>query len=417
MNIREINYKKIAIIAGFIAVCLLLVFFIYKLFFSDDVRDDEGFVGGDIPEWVKNLPDGGVRVDDSVGDGADSFGDDRARKIDTIAQGGLTKVVTVTDARALDPVVTRDGSGVVFYDRQDGMFYRVSADGSSKTLLTDEKFFLVEDITWSPKKDKAVLEYPDGSNIIYDFVKRKSITLPKEVVEPEFAPRSDELAFMTDARNPDDNWIVLSDSRYGSARLIEPVGENIDDVQIAFSPDESIVAMYSSPVGINQEEVIFIGKQGENFKSMVVNGLNFKGKYSPDGSRMLYSVISMTEGFYPSLWVADVRADNIGNNMYDLGVTTWVDKCTFDKSGRIVYCAVPQNLPANSGLSSRAYRTTNDAFYRIDLDTGLKKIIAIPADEDKDLTFAVVDIWLDSSGNNLFFWDAYTEQIFKIRIR
>ncbi len=416
MNLRELDYKKIAIMVGFILICLVLIYFIYRIFFATSEPD----INDTLPDFagVGALPDVDVSRTGTLRD--TEVEQEDARRIDDVddvARGGFTSVVTVSDARVLDPAPTRDGRGIAYYDPRDGKFYRLSADGKQKTLMTDERFYAVESVTWAPNNESAVIEYPDGSNIIYDFTKRKSTTLPKEVVDPAFSEDSDQLVFKIDSSNPDDNWIVVTDNRTGSTQLVEPVGENGEDVQTMFSPDDRVVAVYSTPVGINKEEVYFIGKQGENLKSMFVNGLNFKGMYTPDGTRMLYHVISTVNGFVPELWVADVQGANTGRNMFDLGLNTWIDKCTISKNAYIVYCAVPDALPDGAGLSPRALETVSDLFYRIDLNTGLKRLIAIPSNEEGNMDIAVTKIWLGEGERYLFFQDAYTDKVFRIKLK
>ncbi|EKD43239.1 MAG: hypothetical protein ACD_72C00397G0002, partial [uncultured bacterium] len=59
-----------------------------------------------------------------------------------------------------------------YYNANDGKFYHLTADGQIKTL-SDQTFYNVQQVTWAKNNDKAVLEYPDNSKIIYNFEKQK----------------------------------------------------------------------------------------------------------------------------------------------------------------------------------------------------------------------------------------------------
>lgn len=421
MALPNLNYKKIGLITLFVIVSLVFIYLIVRVFFLTDKQEEVTDIFVKPPQFTEpgTLPDSGPGTGLPSSDGGTTSPIRQANndRVDDVAQGSQTYVLPVNETRVVDPTATRDGKDIAFYDPRDGYFYRLSADGENKTLLTDEKFYSVESVSWSDDKDKAVIEYPDGSNILYDFVKRSSVSLPKDVVDPAFAPVSDQIAFKLDTSNPSDNWLVISDVNGGNAQFIEPVGDRGDLVQVAFSPFEEVVALYHKPVGANQEEIFLIGQAGENYKSFVVDGLNFRGVYSPDGQRILYHVISAKNNFNPELWVVDGKGVNVGLNQFDLGLSTWIDKCTFSQNARVVYCAVPRTLDPGTGFGNTGIRFTDDVFYRVDLDTGIKKLIAEPVAESGESSFAATSIWLDKLEQNLFFWDGGSGKVYKMRIK
>ncbi len=74
---------------------------------------------------------------------------------------------------------------------------------------------------------------------------------------------------------------------------------------------------------------------------MVVEGRDFREKWSPTGQKMLYSVYSIRSNFKPELWIVNAEGNNIGTGRKLLNLSTWADKCTF-ADDRFVYCAVHQ---------------------------------------------------------------------------
>ena len=71
-------------------------------------------------------------------------------------------------AAAGKPALASDGVNVIYYNRATGKFYKVFPDGRT-VPVSEEVFYQVQNVSWSPDKNKAVLEYPDGANIVYDF--------------------------------------------------------------------------------------------------------------------------------------------------------------------------------------------------------------------------------------------------------
>lgn len=419
MTLPELNYKKIGLVALFVIITFGLIFLIVRVFFTSDdvpvgqVPGGTEFPGGQLPGIGDGTPTRIPEIDNRT-----PFEIARGLQVSDTAQGGKTLVLPVNATRVVSPTPTRGGQDVAFYDPFDGHFYRLSADGQNKTLLTDEKFFTVSNVTWSANKDRAVIEYPDGSNILYDFATRQKATLPKEVEDPAFSSQGDNLAFRIDTGSEDDNWLIITDEDGNNAQFIEPVGNKGDQVDVMFSPDERVVALYSEPTSAGSTEVYPLGKSGENFKSISVDGLNFTGAYSPDGERILYSVVAGDSGFLPELWVVDGKGSNIGRNKFDLKLQTWVEKCTFTENSRVVYCAVPETLPEGAGLSPFELLETKDNIYRIDLDTGIKKLLALPITPSGEVaTLAVTSVWLDKSEANLFMWDALTGGVYKIQLK
>lgn len=420
MEIPKLDYKKILLLIGFVILSLGLGFLVFWVFFLQG-NTPEPTPPGTVVTPGGQLPGAGGSGTGSGGafpvtPGTETPGA-TAPTISNVAQGGLTNVLPLNTSRVVDPTVTRDGSGVAFYEPETGKFYRLSSDGKTKTLLTDEVFFAVQSVSWSADKNKAVLEFPDGANIIYDFTTRSSVTLPQQTVDHKFAESSDNLAFKIETDNPDDNWLVITNSQGGNPKFIEPVGNRGALVDVGFSPNEEVVAVYHEPIGAGKEEVYFLGQSGENFKSFIVEGLNFQGKYSPDGQRMLYHVMSPADSYNPSLWIVDVGGIATGLNKFPLNLETWVDKCTFSQNNRIVYCAVPRSLEAGTGLAVGSESITKDDFYSINLDTGIKTLIARPATTDGQIDVAVTDMWLDDNEQYLFFWDARSGGTYRLQLK
>src|SRR5690606_256198 len=67
----------------------------------------------------------------------------------------VSRVEQVVDSRITSAQVNSRGD-VRFYNRSDGKFYRLNADGSTSPLQ-DQVFFNAESVTWSPITNESII--------------------------------------------------------------------------------------------------------------------------------------------------------------------------------------------------------------------------------------------------------------------
>ncbi len=334
----------------------------------------------------------------------------------SVADGGPTYVDAVVTTASSDLTTSSDNT-FRFYDRTSGQFYELNTDGSGKTLLTDAVYRDVRNITWSPDGTQAILVFPDGSKILYDFANKKQTTLPKELNDFSFSPRSDQIVSkFLNAANLDDQWLMVSRPDGSQAEAAEHLGENADKVTTAWSPNSQMIAMYEKSVSGELSEIVFLGARGENFPSANIEGRGFTPEWSPDGRRLLYSAYSPNTNDNPRLYLMNASAEAVGTNLIDLGLDTTADKCTFSGSGLTVYCGVPYYLNPGSGPQPELSAGVPDNIYRIDLLSGSAQLIARPIDRDLNQRFTAGNLQLSADERTLFFIDQATGTIQKIQL-
>jgi Tol biopolymer transport system component len=162
--------------------------------------------------------------------------------------------------------------------------------------------------------------------------------------------------------------------------------------------------------GVGSHEVFLIGQNQENFRSMKVEGLDFRPQWSPTGDQLLYSVAGSENDWKPSLWVVDASGDSIGANRRNLNIETWADKCTYADTSTL-YCGIPDELERGYGLQPGLADSTPDTIYRIDLTTGLRTRVAIP-----EGSHTVESIMLSPDEKWLYFTDKVTGYLNKIQL-
>lgn len=295
---------------------------------------------------------------------------------DEIAEGGRTLATPAIYSGASSPTLDSLGN-IAYYSETDGKFYTI--DGAGRIIEKSSAVFEnVSDILWSKGGNGAILEFPDGTNLFYDFSRARQYTLPKEAQDFSFSPHGNAIAYEFVTENPDDNWLVISAPTGDDSRAVEHIGgANTDDIITEWSPDETKVAFFRSSAGLSNDEILFIGKNQENFRSFTAPGQGFDGKWSPDGKLIFYNVYSPESGYRPELWITGGNDETIGVGNKNIGLRTWVDKCVFADSA-YAYCAVPLYLEEGAGVYKDLAQTVPDTIYKINLQNGFKEQVAIP---------------------------------------
>ncbi|MBN2854560.1 hypothetical protein JXK06_03470, partial [Patescibacteria group bacterium] len=252
------------------------------------------------------------------------------------------------------------------------------------------------------------LEYPDGRKILYNFETEKQASLPSHWQDFSFSPDSGQLVSKSIGLDPDNSWLVISNDDGSKAEAIEKIGTNANIVYPAWSPAQQIVGLYTGGVDFNRQEIFFIGQNDENFKSTIIEGRGLEFQWSSDGDRLLYSVWNTEDNLNPRLWLVSASVDSIGQARKSLDLMTWSHKCTFATNSE-VYCAVPESLPEGAGLFPELADQTKDILYKIDLNTGAKKLLAIP-----DGAYNVSEIMVPENQDVLYFTDKKTNELYKV---
>jgi hypothetical protein len=315
----------------------------------------------------------------------------------------------ILSENAKNPSLSNSGD-FRYYNANDGKFYRVMPDGRVEKL-SDAVFYNAQKVTWSKNKNQAIIEYPDSAKIIYNFDTKKQVTLPKHWQDFSFSNDGNQIAAKSLGLDPSNRWLITVNSDGTGAKLIEPMGENADKVIVNWSPNQQVAAFSQTgaPQGGERREVLFVGLNGENFKSAIVDGSGFLPEWSTTGKKLLYSVYSSRSDFKPELWLVDAQGDSIGNNRKLLQINTWADKCTFSDDDT-VFCAVPRDLPTGAGMSRSITNFNYDDLYKIDLKTNLKTPISLDGD------YNINNIFYDAGSNKVIFTDLNQTGVFESQL-
>jgi hypothetical protein len=412
------RYRKIIMIGAFLLIVFLIGLLLYKTFFKNQTptnnnpKETNNGGQGNLP----NSPDGSGQISSTTKPGTipsnpSAVGPQDIGNITSlVASGGLTKTSAIYNNPVSGAVLSSSGQDMQFYNQNDGKFYKIDDQGNS-IPLSDKIFYNVKNITWSKQTDKVILEYPDGSNIVYNFSTQKQVTLPKHWENFDFSENGQNIVAKSIGLDPDNRWLVISSDDGSRTQALEFIGENADRVISSWSPSNQSVALYTKGVDFDRQELLFVGQNGENFKSTTVEGRGIDPLWNKDGSQLLYSAYNTNSDLKPLLWIVGAQGDAIGQGRISLNINTWASKCTF-ASQQEIYCAVPKELERGSGIFPDLAKKTSDDIYRININTGTKTLIAIP-----DGKYNIDSVSVSSDQSNLFFTDSTTKEIYKIELK
>jgi len=417
----KIDLKKIAIIILFVIIVGLLGYLLYIVFLKPAAPPTNVNIPPEVitpglptaPGGVPTIPGevipptGLPGAPGVIGIPTTSTVPTAGPRIQTSAQGGLVLPKTIVAQNAQNPTLSANGTDLNYYDKDTGYFYRITPDGTQE-LLSDKAFRNVDAVTWSKNSQQAVLEYPDGSNIVYNFQTKEQTTLPAQWKDFDFSTDSSQLVFKDMKVDPENRWLAIADANGQNKQLIEQLGDKDADVYPAWSPDNKVAALYREGYDLARSKVYFVGFHGENFKSALVEGRDLRFKYSPQGAKLLYSVYTPADDYKPNLWITNAQGDLIDSARTRLELNTWADKCTFGDSITL-YCAVPKEIAKYAGLNSSLNDNIADNIYKIDISTMQKTLIAEPL-----FGSAINELIVSADQKYLYYTDKKTGAVKKI---
>lgn len=317
------------------------------------------------------------------------------------ASGGA---VVLTDTEAVSPVLFYQGNGVSYFNSQGQLFQQdltVSATGVSLSNIRELSVPLkagLKRVLWPDAGNNYIVEFETAGKkswSVYVADRGEYVDLPEQVVSINWMPGGDKILYVwvdssgvatLNVANPDNTgYQVVTD-------FWEPEND------ISISPDSKTVLFWQtqnkeSPNPINQ-----VTADGKVFKSVVKEGYNLGGVWSPDSRKFLFLQLDPTTQSY-QLWVANTFSGEIRN----LNVYTSLDKVVWTADSQAVFAAAPK-------LSTGLVTESGDTFFKINLATGDSTEV------NPNMSVNAVDLFLTSAQDNLLFRNLQDNKLYYLPV-
>lgn len=388
-------------LALFLGFTFLAAFALYWFFFAStpSIVDNGATTGDEVGSG--SLP-GSNDASATPGGSTTTPGGSGQLPASQVADGGKTITTQLTNTAVTSPQLTASGD-LAYYDPADGRFYTIDENGNVVPLSL-EQFPSAETVVFNNQASAAVLEFPDGSNIVYNFDTAKQITLPSHWEEFSFSADGTEIASKSIGSDPSNRALVITAADGSSTQVVAGLGSNDDKVTVSWSPASSIVGFSATgsagDSAFGQNQIYTIGEDGEAQGVVTVNGTDYDNIWSPSGKYILYSIADSGDDYRPSLWYVDAKGDRNGDLRMRLGLKTLVDRCAFANESTI-YCGVPTETPIGSGGSPEILDGP-DYLYKISVPSGDSELIAIPS-----VSTVIENISVNDDESVLYYTDKY----------
>ena len=223
MNLQSINLKKIGLVVLFLAVIVLVGFLLYSLFFKSTPAPSNPDSNGVTPGSGNGLPEANNGTPSVVSPNENGLpGDTGTNNNGSSSSPNPEEALPSSEQvsnRAAFSSVNKNGQPQ-FYNPSDNRFYAIDSQGKL-TTLSDQQFFGVQNVIWSPDATKAILEYPDGSKVRYNFATKNQVTLPKHWEDFNFSPDGNKIVAKSMGLDADNRWLIVANEDGSKATNIE----------------------------------------------------------------------------------------------------------------------------------------------------------------------------------------------------
>ncbi len=404
--------KRGLMIAGFLIITAAIAYLMYRVFFRPlapvEVAPAPAVPTGKLPSAGKAIP--GAAVPAPTAESLPSAPAIPPLQLPPTA-AALPRTLVLRNEITQSISMSPSGSGIRSYNPNDGKFYRILDDGTA-IPMSDQTFFNADNVSWGKSTDQAVIHFPDGSKVLYDFRTQRQTTLPKHWDDFDFSPQDDRVVAKSLGNNEDNRFLITSNPDGTGAKIIEALGDNQDKVAVSWSPNNQVVAFAATgePLGLERQELLLIGQNHENFKGLVVEGRGFTPSWSPSGNNLLYSTYRSEDGYRPTLWISGASGDNVNANRRSIALQTWADKCAWQNEETII-CAVPTALGEGAGLQRQVFANVPDAIVRVNASTG--QVLNLGQPEGNP---SIQKMLLSSDGKYAYYTDALTGRLMRFEL-
>lgn len=233
-----------------------------------------------------------------------------------------------------------DDFNTIFYLADDGStFYKakfnINADGNVETLynraISNPPLSGIQSVIWSPKKDAAILKKGTSAFFFdfqkYNFVSQEEKKYADNIGDIAWSPDDSKIAFYYSPPGGEKSLIFADKTNTEVTRVANLADMNISNPYLSWSPDSEWLVVIPRNASFETNKIYLFNAYTRSFKENANTGNNLEAKFSPDGSKIIYSTYSKDPAS-PVRAVLSVM-DKDGNNKKSLDLRADLKKVTW----------------------------------------------------------------------------------------
>ena len=323
-------------------------------------------------------------------------------------------ITAVSSEAVLAPILTPNGQSVKYFSKDGNGLYEINLDGSNRNTLDSQTFPGLVNAFWSPDQTAAILQFSRSGQTSFDykdFSTHQQTPLKNNLDQVVWQTNADRIFYKyfdpkskertLNVSDPDgSNWAKLADLPYHY-------------VSIAQVPKSSLVSYWNTSDAFSQTLFQSVSVLGGTPTIILNNVYGADYLWNNAGDSVLVSHTDSQSGHKMQLAVMNYN----GGEYHDLSISTLVSKCVWSANGKIIYYALPGNIPASAIMpndyTNRQFNTA-DTFWKVDVQTGKTSQLVDPKNIPGN--YDATNLFLNQDESALFFTNRVDGKLYEINL-
>ncbi|MFA6524471.1 MAG: hypothetical protein WC264_03630 [Candidatus Paceibacterota bacterium] len=328
---------------------------------------------------------------------------------------------TTTETTKPTPPPTEFVPALRYVDRATGNIYQTFADKIDERKFSETIIPAVRESYLANSGESVIMRYLKSDGItIESFIgslpkeflgadttggnEISGIFLPENVTDVSISPNSSKIFYLFNTGNTTVG-ITLDPLTNKKSQVFDSSFTE----WTSFWPNKNIITLTSKPSANVPGYMYAINPDRKDFNKILggINGLTTL--MSPDGKLVLYGNNNL------SLSVYNVNTREINT----LGIQTLPEKCVWNKTSDVIYCAVPKFIETKEYPDSWYMGETSfsDELWKINISDGRTTIISDMVSTNGGEDIDTIKLTLDEGENYLFFVNKKDSYLWKLNLK
>lgn len=236
----------------------------------------------------------------------------------------------ITTDEALAPTNAPDSDAVLYYHSLNGFVSKAELETRTSTPVSTTELKGLSNVIWSPDKNRVITVSRSSTGPTYkyfDYTNRQNGLLGTNIKDAIFSPDSRRIAVVRSTGG--DSNIEVSDFEGKNSQII--LRTRLSNIKLSW-PNENYISFVAGDTDSNTQSLYTVSLNG-NLRKLAGEGDGLTARWSPDGTKLLYSVQENKEVV---LRVFDV----VSNQSQKLPIQTSANTCAWSLNQSSVICAV-----------------------------------------------------------------------------